>query len=78
MLVFESKAQLTAYDNDGHTEIYRFEEGGELQCVSCSPDTPKASGDARFQEVDAVGSPIVIHNLSDDGSRVFFETPKRW
>lgn len=75
VLVFESKAQLTAYDSAGHTEIYRYDDVAKsLDCVSCNPDVSTASADARLQEVDAVGPPIIIHNLSNDGRYVFFET----
>jgi hypothetical protein len=75
VLVFESRAQLTSYDNDGHTEIYRYDDAsGSLICVSCNPLAEPATKDARLQELSLVRPAIVLHNLSDDGSRVFFET----
>jgi hypothetical protein len=74
-LVFESEAQLTGYNNDGHTEIYRYDDEAKgLLCVSCNPRSGLASGDARLQELDLVRGRIVVNNLSSDGSRVFFET----
>jgi hypothetical protein len=74
VLVFESKAQLTGYENVGHTEIYRWDEAGKgLVCISCAGPEP-ATKDARLQELQFVGQPVVIHNVTDDGSRVFFET----
>jgi NHL repeat len=74
-LVFQSAAQLTPYDNDGHVEIYRYEDGEEAPtCVSCNPLAEPATADARLQELKLAPKPTVIHNLSDDGSRVFFET----
>ena len=75
VLVFESRAQLTGYDNQGHTEIYRYDdlEPG-LECVSCNPDGVPATADARFQELEVAKPWVTIHNLSADGSRVFFET----
>jgi hypothetical protein len=73
VLVFESKAKLTDYENAGYTEIYRYEEGKGLACVSCAFGKP-ASGDARLQELNLIPAPVVIHNLSEDGSRVFFES----
>ncbi len=77
VLVFESRAQLTAYDNDGHTEIYRYDDAAEsLLCVSCNPAVEPAVGDARLQQLILTTVSTVIHNLSDDGSRVFFETPE--
>ncbi len=75
VLVFESQAQLTSYANAGHTEIYRFDDEEEgLQCVSCNPSGVPASADARLQNLTVVGAVMVIHNLSDDGSNVVFET----
>lgn len=76
VLVFESKARLTSYENAGHTEIYRYDAQSKgLTCVSCNPSAEPATGDARLQEVIQLAeAPIAIHNLSDDGSRVFFET----
>lgn len=77
VLVFESKAKLTAYDNAGHTEIYRYDDEGEdLACVSCNPLAEPATGDARLQDLMRVNSPTIVHNLTADGSRVFFETPE--
>jgi hypothetical protein len=74
-LVFESRAQLTPYDNDEHTEIYRWDDTAKgLSCVSCNPRAGQATADARLQEVFLVGPPFVIHNISEDGSHVFFET----
>jgi len=75
VLVFESRAQLTAYDNAGHTEIYRYEVGADgPECLSCNPLHQPARGDARLEEVSLIGTPTVIHNLSDNGRLVFFET----
>jgi hypothetical protein len=76
-LIFESKAKLTSYENAGHTEIYRYSDSDKsLQCLSCNLTVSSASRDARLQELDLVIAPIVLHNLSDDGRRVFFETPE--
>lgn len=75
VLVFASKAQLASYDSAGHREIYRYEEGGEeLACVSCDPEGSVATADARFQDQNVARPVDVIHNLSNDGRRVFFET----
>jgi hypothetical protein len=75
VLVFESRSQLTPYDNDHHTEIYRYDDEAKgLTCVSCDPATEPATADSRLQELRLVNSPMVIHNLTDDGNRVFFES----
>jgi len=77
VLVFESRAKLTDYDNNSHTEIYRYEDGAEgVTCVSCSSLAEPPPGDARLQELQLIRPGIVLHNLSNDGSRVFFETPE--
>jgi hypothetical protein len=77
VIVFESRAKLTSYENAGHTEVYRWEEGASTpECVSCNPKGTPASADAHLQELQPVNPAMVIHNLSDDGSRVFFETPE--
>jgi hypothetical protein len=76
VLIFESRAKLTDYDNAGHTEIYRYAEADKsLICASCS-HTAAPTEDARLQELDLVDAPIAINNLSADGKRVFFETPE--
>lgn len=83
VLVFQSHAQLTSYDNQGHSEIYRYATGPEsIQCVSCNPNNESALADARLEALnfqsfllpELGGAAMVVHNVSDDGSRVFFET----
>lgn len=75
VLVFESKAKLTTYDNASHTEIYRYDdETHGLVCPSCNYAGGSATHDARLQATARVNNPTVIHNVTDDGSRVFFET----
>jgi Tol biopolymer transport system component len=81
-LLFESSAQLTSYDNGGHTEIYRYGAAtGDIACVSCNPSGAPTTSDARLEkpgppadEFKAVGFEVAIDNLTADGSRAFFET----
>jgi len=80
VLVFQSQAQLTSYANENHTEIYRYDDAaGTVDCVSCNLLGPP-TGDARLQTTSgSVSQPSfqqIVHNLSEDGSRVFFETPE--
>jgi hypothetical protein len=82
-LVFQSHAQLTSYDNEGHGEIYRYEPaagaGERLTCVSCDPSGSPAGADALLQDT---GSPnftgivnqVVVPNVTDDGQAVFFQS----
>jgi hypothetical protein len=82
VLAFESSAQLTSYPNEGHQEVYRYDAGsGAIGCVSCDPSGAPASFDARFEAVNIyeeeknpIEAQAVVYNLSEDGSRVFFET----
>lgn len=79
VLVFQSHASLTKYDSGGHSEIYRYDAVSHaLGCVSCSPIELPASSGARLESPKSSTSPVnaltVIHNVSDDGGRVFFET----
>jgi WD40-like Beta Propeller Repeat len=77
-IIFTSRAQLTPpFNNEGHIEIYHYEAAGEsVDCVSCNPEGTLASvpSDARLENPRVVHPMDVIHNLSEDGKRVFFET----
>lgn len=75
VLIFESRAQLTAYPNEGHKEIYRYAAiGNSLTCVSCNPFGLPAIADARLEWVEKLNTMAVVNNLSADGRLVFFET----
>jgi hypothetical protein len=90
VLVFESRAQLTPYDNaeadaadcgnpeeagEGCTEIYRYDDSSKnLICLSCDSLPGSTNKDASLQKPALVNPPMAIHNVTDDGSRVFFET----
>jgi hypothetical protein len=78
VIAFESRAQLTPYNNEGSREVYRWDEGtGSLLCASCNPLTVPPSSDVRFEEVAFMSPAAVIHNLSADGSKIFFETSEK-
>jgi hypothetical protein len=79
VLVFESHAQLTAYENAGADEIYRYDSSsGAINCVSCNSAGPTSG--ARLQSFNPflpVGPPYAyldVGNVTMDGSTVFFET----
>jgi hypothetical protein len=60
---FASKLELTEFDSNGHSEVFRYDSpSNELECVSCSITGATATGDASL----ATGL-----NLTNDG-RVFF------
>jgi sugar lactone lactonase YvrE len=85
VLVFQSHAQLTAYDNEDHGEIYRYDSeapaGERLSCVSCDPTNAPANTEASLQSTSgdtptAVAS-TVIPNVTDDGQSVFFQSSEQ-
>jgi hypothetical protein len=59
--------------------LYRADTGG-LDCVSCNPRTDVASGDALTDNIPGTSISSITqhssHALSDDGRRVFFNTPE--
>ena len=84
VLLFSSQEKLTAYDNKGISEIYRYSAEGEaIDCVSCPTSGGPPKTGAAFDSITYPGSlsPPVgsvalteTRNLSSDGGRAFFET----
>lgn len=82
VLVFESTAQLTDYDNEGHREIYRYEEGSALACISCDPTGAASHSDDQLESYSSerlmpfppVNALSAIENITADGERVFFQS----
>jgi hypothetical protein len=65
---FITTSRITAYDNNGYAEMYRYDaETERIRCVSCRPDGAAASGDVLGSEGGRF--------ITDDG-RVFFNTPE--
>jgi hypothetical protein len=79
-LLFRSVARLTGYENAGHTELYRYETGGKVTCVSCNPTGAAAMSGAQLgngkEEIEPPSRivPVLTRNLSENGTRVFFDT----
>jgi hypothetical protein len=82
-LMFTSPTSLTGYDNAEHIEIYLYSaSSGRLTCVSCNPSGRPASDDAilyLYAFEGSINPPDLSpasepRFLSEDGSRVFFET----
>jgi Tol biopolymer transport system component len=75
-LLFVSTESLTGYPNEGHLEAYLYDAtSGELRCASCNPAGTAATADA-----SPVGAGDQVHlgrTLSEDGSRVFFNTSEQ-
>jgi hypothetical protein len=80
VLLFKSRAPLTAYDSEDHAQIYRFDAAtGELECISCNPTGAPASSDASLQSESREGLELFTavawpENLRGDGRRAFFES----
>jgi hypothetical protein len=82
VLAFESRANLTGFQSSGKAEVFRYD--GALACVSCDPTAATPAGDASVSPpLDTEGEEsnfnrrAEIPTLSNDGDRVFFETPER-
>jgi hypothetical protein len=89
-LLFGSTADITGYNptsscvnefhDPGCLELYRYDSGdGSLTCVSCPGESP-AVGSAEFTMVGRTLGDYDIRPprpISDDGSRVFFDTPEQ-
>ncbi len=78
-LLFASRADVTATDTGGHTQLYLYDaEQKRLECVSCG-DEP-VTGDVWMfyrPESEARAPYRLSQNLSADGERVFFETERQ-
>jgi hypothetical protein len=83
-VVFTASSRLTAYENAGHRELYRFDaQGGQILCLSCDPSGEAATGDSGLFGIDALdvrgigdpssGAGFRSRNVLDDG-KVFFES----
>ncbi len=83
VLAFQSHARLTAYDNDGVGEIYRYDPaakaGERLTCPSCDPSGVPPGADALLQQIDTTATTghAVIPNLTADGLALFFSSRDR-
>jgi len=79
-VLFTSQAQLTSYDNAKHDELYLYEApDAKLICVSCNPDGAPATSETYLTNNGELGREpgaraFLTRNLSEDGSRVFFQT----
>lgn len=78
-LVFDSESRLTAYDNAGRAELYRYDApSATIACVSCSPMGTLPDGvldplfHTSFRPVDATVPVAQLNGLSADGQTVFF------
>jgi WD40-like Beta Propeller Repeat len=77
-LLFESRAQLTSYDNAGHVEIYLHDPvKRSVVCVSCRPDGTPPTGDAGLRDGPTIWSstePMAPANADENGEHIFFQS----
>ncbi|MFN8216737.1 MAG: hypothetical protein U0R71_09085 [Solirubrobacterales bacterium] len=84
VLVFSSRADLTAAGTGGKAEIYRYDRlRNSLDCLSCDPARLPAKAGASLVSLANVpfqpapfSSFAEVANLSAGGDRVFFQTPE--
>jgi hypothetical protein len=85
-LVFLSSEHITSYDNAGSAEVYLYDEASNrVVCVSCNPSSAPPSSSASLGEqmeagghFSAVADPYTLpptRFVSDNGERVFFDSP---
>jgi hypothetical protein len=82
VLLFQSHAQLTAYESEGHTEIYRYDSqappGEGIRCISCDPTGAPPSTDSRLQstggDTPTLVASTLIPNLTGDGQAALFQS----
>lgn len=79
--VFASRRQLTSYDNRDRFALYVFDADrptAPLVCASCRPDGLAPVDHAMLRDnshSNAQGPPSPTTNVTDDGRRIFFESP---
>jgi hypothetical protein len=79
VMLFQSRADLDAYDSGEFPQIYRYDRtAGTLGCLSCPPTKTPATGGAVLQSALTVAAPLsengFVPNLRADGKRAFFES----
>jgi hypothetical protein len=75
--LFLDRANLTTYGDNGHSEAYIYDlNNGSVTCVSCNPSGAPPLADVNFYDPPKLSAffPQTASLLSEDGSRVFFET----
>jgi hypothetical protein len=73
-LLFQSAAPVAPGTVAGQTNVFRYELGGEVACVSCG--APGPTGTARLSYSDNTAVSRAPRNITDDGSLVYFETDR--
>jgi hypothetical protein len=80
--LFESRANLTDYDSEGHNQVYRYSSlAHQLTCLSCNPVGAAPSGEGSLESISQglgssapFGSFVYVANLQSEGRRVLFQS----
>jgi len=79
-VLFRSQRKLSAYDNEGVPELYRYHIGDAgPSCISCNPTVEAPVGTPEFGNINfsaiipADPAFVLSRNLSADGRRAFFQ-----
>jgi hypothetical protein len=82
-LVFRSREKLTAFNNEGVPQFYRFKLGEGISCATCSPAGEAGGAAPRLSRILFPGigpvatvAQVSSRNLSSSGNQFFFETPE--
>jgi hypothetical protein len=77
-LAFLSSAVLTDYDNNGMTELYRYDASTDsLLCASCNPTGARPLGPSSIPGAIANGTEVRLYKpraMNAQGTRLFFES----
>jgi hypothetical protein len=77
-LLFESVENLTGFDSHGDSEIYLYDLGAGVTCVSCNPSGAPTQRGERFTRAaelpESLNATYATRDLSSNGDRVFFDT----
>jgi NHL repeat len=77
-LAFNSDLSLTGADTGGFNEVYLYDRNSDhLVCASCAPSGARTTAASQIQNAPGftaglTGTSPIPHNLSADGSRLFF------
>ena len=80
VLLFQSRAELTGYEESKFPQVYRYDTAGRLDCLSCPPTKTPAAGGALLQSLASNNSQApfsrygLVPNLTPSGNRAFFES----
>jgi hypothetical protein len=81
VFLFTTDLAIPGFNSGGFIQVYRYDVADDkLRCLSCPPDGVASTGDARLSNQDSTGPApsgelVASRGMSDDGRRVFFDTP---